>query len=462
MQKAMQQTIDPTIQKRIVPLLSFIIFFSVLNGTMFNVAVPAIAEQFDLSHSEVSWVVAGYVIFFSIGSVTYGKLADKFPVKNLITAGLLIFSTGSLLGSLSQWYFMLVGGRMIQATGAAAIPALAMLVATRYFPSNQRGRVLGVIASTVAFGSGIGPIVGGFITGFLHWRYLFLISLMTLVTIPFFRKWLPEEETKEGRFDIKGALLMAIGIAGFLLFITQLIWWMLALSLVFLSWFVWHINKVDDPFIQPSLFVNTHFRYGLVSVFLAVGTVFGMMFMVPLMLKDVYHLSAEQIGLAMFPGAISAAILGTFGGKLADKKGSIPVVILALCLLMAGFLTLSSLAGHVIWLISLTLIINYVGFSFLQSSMANTVSRTLMPEQTGVGMGIYNLIFFMAGAFSFSIVGKILDYSPDGIVLNPLTGFSSATSYSNLFFAFILVDLISFVLFIYTFKRKQQVKAHVG
>lgn len=97
-----------------------------------------------------------------------------------------------------------------------------MLVATRYFPTQLRGKVLGFIASTVAFGSGIGPIVGGFIAGTWHWRYLFLISLLTLFTIFFFNKWLPDEEKRSSNLDIKGAFLMGIAIATLLFALNQL------------------------------------------------------------------------------------------------------------------------------------------------------------------------------------------------------------------------------------------------
>ncbi len=442
--------------RRIVPLLSFIIFFSVLNGTMFNVAIPDIALQFGLSPSQVSWVVTGYIVFFSIGSVTYGKLADIFPVRHLISIGLLTFSVGSLVGTFAQWYPMLIAGRMIQATGSAAIPALAMLVATRYFPPQKRGSVLGTIASTVAFASAVGPIVGGFIAGMLHWRYLFLISLLTLFTIPFFQKWLPREEKGEGRFDLWGAIFLAAGIAGFLLFISRFIWWILPVSLLFLIVFVRHIHRVEHPFIQPRLFRNNRFRNVLITGFLAVGTVFGMMFMVPLMLKDLNHLTSAKIGMVMFPGAISAAFLGTYGGRLTDRIGGVPVVIIGLFLLALGFFGLSSLAGSVSWIISIVLILCYTGFSFLQSSLASTVSNTLSQEQTGVGMGIYNLVFFMAGAFSFSIVGKILDVSRVEFIINPLLQMKVAAIYSNLFFTFIAFILLSLTLFLFTFHRDKK------
>ena len=440
-------------ERKVIPLLSFCIFFNVLNGTMFNVAIPSIAEQFQLLPSQVSWVVTGYIILFAIGSVTYGKLADSYPVKNLITIGLLLFNLGSLIGFLSNWYPMLIAARLIQASGAGAVPALAMLIATRYFPANSRGRVLGVVASTVAFGSGIGPILGGFITGTFHWRFLFLFSLISFVAVFLFRKWLPAEETKEvSKFDIAGAVLLGGGISFLLLSFTQSNTWYFPVSIVLLATFIIHIRKVKNPLIQPALFRIAAYRNGLIAGFLAVGTVFGMMLMIPLMLHEVNGLDSKQIGYIMFPGAISAALFGMVSGRMADKIGSIPIVGAGLGLLLLGYFLLSTFVGWNAWIIALILIICYTGFSSIQSSLANTISNTLPVDQTGVGMGLYNLVFFISGAFGSSIVGKLLDYSTMGFTLNPLNQNSSV--YSNIFVMFIAVVLSAGIVYIYTFLPK--------
>ncbi|MHB8714227.1 MAG: MFS transporter, partial [Trichloromonadaceae bacterium] len=138
----------PGFQRRIVALLCFAVFFSVLNGTMFNVAVPDIAGDFRLSPTAASWVVSGFVLVFALGSVTYGKLADLYPVRSLISIGLLLFNCGSLLGFLSESYAGLLFARLVQAAGASAIPALAMYTATRFVPPAVRGRTLGAVSST--------------------------------------------------------------------------------------------------------------------------------------------------------------------------------------------------------------------------------------------------------------------------------------------------------------------------
>jgi DHA2 family metal-tetracycline-proton antiporter-like MFS transporter len=164
--------------------LCVIIFFSVLNGMMFNVVIPDIALEFDLLPSEVSWVMTGYILLFGLGSLFYGRLADQRSVRGLITLGLILLNAGSLVGFFSSSYPMLIVARLIQASGGGAIPALAMLVATKYMPPESRGKVLGIIASTVALAAGVGPILGGFVAAALNWRHLFLMTLVTILVIP--------------------------------------------------------------------------------------------------------------------------------------------------------------------------------------------------------------------------------------------------------------------------------------
>ena len=439
--------------RRLIVFLATIVFFSVLNTTMFNVSLPDIAEQFRLLPSRVSWVVSGYVIIFAISSVTYGRLADTYSIKTLVTIGLILFNAGSIIGFLSEWYPMLIAARIVQASGSGAIPALGMIIATGYFPVSEKGRVLGVLASTVAVGAGVGPILGGFLTGTFHWRYLFIISTITLFTIPAFQRYLPGQTRRKGRFDTPGALLMVTAIGSLLLFITTTMWWILPVGVILMAWFLVHIRHTESPFVSPSLFGNEVYRNMIIMAFLALSTVFGLLFMTPLMLRDLNALETGNIGLVMFPGAMIGAIAGTVGGRIVDRRGSAPVVYTAMTLLMSGFLLLSTFAGLRPWVISLNLIPCYMGFSLFQASIAHKVSSTLPRDQLGVGMGVYNLFFFMSGAFSAAFIGKLLDISRYHAPINPLTAAVSAGPYSNLFLLLGAVLLCAAWLFYMTLRN---------
>ena len=444
---------EEKILKNITFTLSFIIFFSVLNGITFQVAIPDISSEYHLLPSEVSWVMTGYILIFAVGSLIYGKLAGIYPVKNLITIGLILMNTGSLIGLMVTQYPMLLFARIMQAAGGSAIPALAMIVVTRYIQSSQRGRVLGIFASTVVLAAALGPVLGGFISGTFHWRYLFLISMLTITAIPFLRKFLPDDESYDSGFDSKGAVLISGGIASLLVFVTMGGWWFLFSGVVMTMWFVFHIIKTGDPFVSPHLFLNRPFRNTVITTFLSIGTVFGMLFMVPIMFRELNGLDSSYIGLAMFPGALSAVFIGIPGGKLSDRRGSNFVVYLGSGLLIAGFLLLSIFAGLGTVIISITLIVCYSGFALLQSSLPHAVSIALPRDQTGIGMGIYNLFFFISGAFSTAVIGRLLDPGSAGFCINPLNTCTQGWIYSNIFFMLAMVVTAAALLFYFTFRR---------
>lgn len=440
---------------KVIWAVCFILVFSVMNVTMFNIAIPSISEQFGLLHSEVSWVTTGYSIIYAVGSLTYGKLADRFPMKRLISIGIVLFCVGSLVGFFAHTYAMLLTGRFIQSAGASAIPALAMLIPARLVPAAQRGRALGTIASTIAFASGIGPIVGGMITGAVSWNYLFLISLGTLLTVPLFLKWLPNETVRAGTYDGFGAALLGGAVVTLLLTVTSFTWWLPVVSAaLFLGFGAW-IRRAKEPFIQPKLFANRSYTAALVIVFLSGAAAFGIMMIIPTMLTDVNGLSATAVGLAMFPAAMAAAFLGRYGGKLADRRGNGFVVGIAMSSILAGLLLLSTASGHAAGWVTAGMAFVSVGFSFMQASLTNHVSGLLPKEQTGIGMGTFTLANFLSGSVSGAVTMSALDSMGGAVALNPFSA-AGASAFGNVFLGMAAVALINVVVVYRTFRKRNR------
>lgn len=443
----------------LIMVVCYMLFFATLNTTMFNVAIPDISREFNLSPPRVSWVLTTYIAIFGMGSVVYGKLADAYPVKKLLTAGLIVFNAGSLVGLFAQTFPVLVMGRMLQAVGGAALPALSMLVAIRYSPLSVRGRVLATVSSTIACGGAFGPIIGGFIAGNLHWRYLFLVSLSTLFAIPFYYRLLPAEECRKKPFDFLGGTLLAAFIASLLVFVVQARLLALPACLLFLAGFVIRIRSADSPFILPGLMHDHRLRNGLFTLFLAQGTpIYGMMFTLPLLLRNLNHLDTQSIGMAIFPGAMTAAVLSFAGGRLSDRKGSVTVVRIGLGFLLVGYTLLSTLAGMKPYFITLGLIISYSGFSIVQSSLAKTVSMILPRDQIGLGMGMYNLTFFISGTLGAAIASRIIETFAHGPGLNPFV-LPAAVGYSNVFVLFVVMVASAMIIFSRTFAHTDLVPA---
>jgi len=427
----------------IAPLLSMTVFFSVLNGVMFNLAVPDIAIEYEASPALVSWVVTAYVIIFAFGSVVYSRLAERFHLRDLITAGLFLFCAGSLLGYFTESFPLLVAARTIQASGAAGIPALSMILATVYVPPHLRGRLLGMIASTVALGLGVGPIAGGFIAGYLHWNYLFLTPLILFPVIFLLRKVLPgQHELTRKPFDYAGAILLAATVCCLLIMVNMRVGWLILPFLLFGAVFVWRSSSTPEPFINPELLTNRRYLAGLLTAFLVMGTIFCTFFLMPLMFRHIYHLPTMHIGLYLFPGAMSAAMAGLAAGRVVDRCGSPPVVKAGFLILLAGFGLIILAAGRSPLMSSICLIVANSGFTIIHSSLAGAVSNTLGRDRVGLGMGVFNLVFFVSGALGVASAGMLLE------VLGP----DRAGSYSLIFAGCFVLASSALVMFRSSFR----------
>jgi DHA2 family metal-tetracycline-proton antiporter-like MFS transporter len=390
-----------------------------------------------------------------MGMVIFGKLSDMYSIKKLITIGIILYSLGSILGFVLQsWYPAVIISRAIQGAGGSAIPALIFVMVARFFTAEERGRMFGIITSTVSFAIGIGPVLGGYIAGSFDWAYLFLVSLPVLVAVPFFQKLLPKEERKAGILDIVGALLLGVVVTMLILFTTEGRWLFLLLSAIGLILFIFHIRRAKEPFVDPALFANPQYRTGLILGFLIFGTVMSVMFVIPLMLNKIYVLSPDKIGLIMFPGAISAVIFGRVAGNLTVKRGSHFVVYLGLALVSLSLLLQSSSIGLWVWYIGAALIMMYIGFSFVQTALTETVTQILPVHQIGVGMGLFNMTSTISGAVVTALVAKSMEQELFAFPLHPLISDSQAFMYGNLILILSLVVVASALLYFFTFGKK--------
>ncbi len=442
-------------RKLLVPCIIYLIFFAVLNETVFNVSTPKIAEQFNLTPAGVSWMMTIFMILFGIGSVLYGRLSDLYPLKRLILWGILLYNAGSVMGfCLQKSYALVLLARAVQGVGASAIPALIFTAAARYFPAEERGRIFGLLTATVSLAIGLGPVIGGFVSGSLHWSFLFLIPLAALFSIPFFNRALPDEAPRPGRVDLPGAALMALAVGSLVLVLNFGTWAPLLAFVLFSAALVVRVRSASEPFLPPALFANVRFRSGVGVGLLLFSVVMGVLFLVPLMLHNLHGLGTQAIGLVLFPGAISSVFFGPWGGSLADRRGNPFVVALGLGLLVGGMLLMAWGLSLSCLVVSACLLFIYVGFSLFQTALMNSVSQTLTPEETGVGMGVFNLAGIVSGALGTAVVGRVLAGS---WLVSPLLPFEPASGalYSNLLLGFSLAGILGGGLYLFQFREDQ-------
>lgn len=442
--------------------LSVLACFSVLNETVFNVALPDIAEQFGIMPSTANWVNTSFMLSFAIGSAVYGKLSDLYGVKKLLVFGLLAYGFGSMSGALLHTSFYgVIAARFIQGAGISAVPALIMVLVARSVSPDHRGKAFGLIGSTVAFGESIGPVIGGIITGYLHWFYLFILPMAALLTLPFFARVLPGEPSKKGKTDMLGAALLSLGMITFTLFAsTYRIAFLPVGALLFIGFAV-RIRHARSPFIEPSLFGKKTFIGGVLAGGVLLGTVAGYVSMVPYLMKNVYHMPASLIGIGiLFPGTVSVILFGLVGGVLADKCGNRFAMIAGIGLLGVSFIAVSLFADRTPWFVTGAVILAFGGLSFVKTAVSAGVAESLGSEEAAAGMSLLSLVCFLAEGIGVAAVGGLLAQHWLAAPFLPTVTDAAAFIYSNMTLVFIAAIVIGGTAFLAVYGRRQSPSAN--
>ncbi len=435
-------------ESKIVLLWSFTVWLVVMNTTMFNVALPTVLMELSISSSTAAWIVSGYSIVFAIATLTFSRLSDYMPIGKLLLIGLTILGIASIIGFLSNQFALLLIARILQAAGAGAVPGLAMVLAARYIPISRRGRAMAYISSAASLGFGLGPVIGGIITQYLGWNYLFAVTGFVIFLIPFFSKLLPHEEVKRVKFDIFGALLTGISVTGILLFLSSFSVLILIVSIVLLLVLWRHIHRIEMPFIQPKLLKNKQYMKLLSIGFFVFLTHFSTLFLMPIILTVVFLKNPAEVGFLIFPGAILSAVAAQFIGRLIDKFGNLPLIITGQILLLVATLLFSLTATISPYYILFTYMFMSTGFSALASSISNEISRILSREELGAGMGMGQLIQFFGGAFGVTITG---------IALTMLADFPPNLVYKGIFSGLVVLILFGSIIIGFYIKSTKKI-----
>ncbi|QAS53158.1 MFS transporter [Halobacillus litoralis] len=396
---------------RTVFILSASILIVVMNTTMFNIALPNILSEFSLQPSEGAWIVSGYSIVLAIFTITFTRLSDYLPIRTLLTIGISIFSLSSFIGFFADSYLWLLISRLCQAAGAASIPGLSMVFAGRYIPMTRRGSAYALIASATSLGFGLGPVVGGLITDYLNWNFLFIVTFMVFGVLPVLYKFMPLEQAERGRFDVIGAILSGTSATLFLLYISTFTHFYLLGGLLSAALLWWRINRTKAPFIQPELVLNSHYRRIVFMSYIGFTLHFAVLFLMPIMLEQVYGHGAAAIGFIIFPGAILSAVAAIYVGRLIDSYGNIKVLLLSQILLMISALVFFFLAGVNPYMIMVAYMFTSFGFSSLSSSSTNEISKILPNNQIGAGIGLKQQTHFIGSATGSVLAGILLEIS---------------------------------------------------
>lgn len=453
----MEPVSHPRLGQFALVVLSGTILVSVMSASMTTVALPDLQAYFGVGDDTLTWVVTAYIITFATGTVVYGRLADMVGTKPMYVFGLSLFTVASLGVALAPSYWMLVAARAAQGFGGTAVPSLSMATIVKTTTEQERGRAMGTTIMAVGVGFGLGPLVGGGLTELGSWRApFFATAASAALLLPLALRAVPGVRgDSTQRFDALGAGLLALTVTGVVLALNRLP--RDAFDPVGLSGLtcgvlagaamVARIVRSPDPFLSPRVVRNLRFMRMAGVGYATQGLHFGIVVLIPLLLYRYHDKSIIDVGVHLLPGAMAIAVFGMAGGVLSHKVGNRRLIIsgTTTMVLGVGYFHLAGFAAPA-WGVSLTYLVIASGYGMVNASVINAATGELDHDLAGLGVGVFNLVFFLGGATTVALSGAILR-SREGVgtALNPLAG-SGATEFSDALIPVLAVAALGLLL----------------
>jgi EmrB/QacA subfamily drug resistance transporter len=404
----------------VLPGLMLAILLAMLDNMIVATAMPRIVGELGgLSH--LSWVVTAYTLGLSVSTPLWGKISDLYGRKNIFLISIVIFLAGSALSGMAQGMTELIGFRALQGLGAGGLMVGVMAIIGDLVPPRERGRIQGMFAGIMAVAMVAGPLVGGFLTDHLSWRWAFYINLpigavaLALITT---RLHLPKFRS-EHRIDWLGAGLLSVGITALTLITTwggsQYDWGsgqilgLAAVAVVTLVAFLFVERRVPEPILPLSIFANRNFAVISVIGFLLGFTMFGAINYLPLFQQTVQGASATNSGLLLLPMMAGLLLTSLVSGQVITRTGRYRIFpIIGGVVMVAGLLLLAQLnVGTTRLVSSLFMLTLGAGMGFLMQNTLLISQNSVAQRDMGVASSTATFMRSIGGSFGVAMFGAI-------------------------------------------------------
>lgn len=378
-----------------------------------NVALPTINADFDVpDQALLGWVVTGFLLSAAVFVVPFGRIADIFGRKKIFVAGLSIIVISSLLCSISSSIFMLVASRAVEGFGSAMIFGTSIAILTSVYPANERGKVLGINVAVIYLGLSSGPLLGGIITQYAGWRFIYagvmvyalLIALMALKMIK--GEWRCAETE---RFDVIGTVLYGMMLSALIYGLSlipdragaYLLVATVAITAVFFNWEL----KNRNPILKIGVFRNnTVFLFSNLAALINYSATFAVTFLLSLYLQYMKGYDPETAGLILVAQPIVQAVFSPLAGRLSDRVEPRIVASAGMGLCVVGLALFAFLKPETsLALIVSSLVFLGLGFALFSSPNVNAIMSSVDRCDYGVASGMVSTMRLIGQMMSLGI-----------------------------------------------------------
>lgn len=408
-----------TAQRWTLVLGSFASFLVGLDALVVTTALPTLHQELGAGVEGLSWTINAYALAFAASILTGSTLGDRYGRRRMFIAGLAVFTIASALCALSPTIALLIAARALQGIGGGIAVPLALALIIDATPPAMRGKALGAWGAITGVAVAAGPLIGGAIVEGLVWQWIFWLNVPLGIIIAV----LTTRKVREGHrifanIDLVGLTLATLGVFGIAQALIRgnetgwvsapilggLIGGTIALAL-FVAW----ERRFEHPLMPMRLFHNRGFSNGCVASFVLMAGVFGLGFLTAQYLQLALHYNPLGVGLRLLPATGMALLLAPIAGRLADRIGETPLVMLGLGLEATGLLLIGALVTATSGYRTIVgpLFIAGAGIAIAFPTVTTAVMRSVSPDETAVASGISNTFRQVGAVFGVAIATAI-------------------------------------------------------